>query len=566
MGSFAIDLGTTNTAVARWNTREQRPEIISLPAIQRAPPADDSLEAPAVVPSATQVIDDPGTWARMGEWPLLSRRFFMGRLAHIGQPALDMNQGAPRPGYAPSFKPFLGPAPTRTLARAGTQACTARRVALLFTRELFAEVKRVTGERIRDLVLTVPVESYEGYRAELLEIGRRLGAKRQRFLDEPVAAAIGYGITSGGERTVLVIDFGGGTLDLALVRTGGRLGLEGNCEVVAKEGRGVGGDHVDEWLLELVCDRLEIPWREKGLKENWSTWLHLMRDEARRVKEALFLRPTETFNLIPPEEIRRFEAQLKGEAEAVELTREQLVEQLRAKGLYRMLEECIEEIGAAAAKAGTSLDAIDDVLMVGGSTLLPGVYPIFEQRFGRTRVRAWQPFEAVAYGAALFAAGQQIQNDFIVHDYAFVTYHPETNDPQYTVIVPRGTRFPTPSDLWKRRLVPTCPLGDPEAFYKLVVCELGNTQGAERSFTWDVHGDLHKLGGSGGGAGEPMVVPLNEANPTLGELRPPHPAGDKRPRLEISFGVNAERWLVTTVVDLWSKRTLKTQDPVVRLL
>ena len=566
MGSFAIDIGTTNSAVARWNAKDERPEMVALPAVQRAAAGEDPLEVPAVVPSAVHAIEDPGFWARLGQSRLLTRHTFLGRLAHIGQAALDLNQGMPRPSFAPTFKPFLGPSPTRTLARLGSEPLTARRVAQLFTRELFAEIKRVTGERVRDLVLTVPVESYEGYRAELLELGRRLGVKKLRFLDEPVAAAAGYGITSGGDRTVLVVDFGGGTLDLALVRTGGRLGLDGQCEVVAKEGRGLGGDHVDEWILEAVCERLALPFKRRGLDESWGIWLHLMRGEARRVKEALFVRPQENFNLIPPEELRRFEAQLKGEAEAVELTREQLVELLRQRGMYRTLEGCIDDMTASAAAAGLPLSQVDDVLMVGGSTLLPGVYPLFEQRFGRARVRAWQPFEAVAYGAALFAAGQQVQNDFIVHDYAFVTYDAATNEPQYTVIVPRGTRFPTAPDLWKRRLVPTCPLGDPEPFYKLVVCELGKPQGEERRFTWDERGDLHKVGGKGNGAGAPLVVPLNEANPTLGELRPPHPPGDRRPRLEISFGVNAERWLVATVVDLWSKRTLKTEDPVVRLL
>ena len=59
-----------------------------------------------------------------------------------------------------------------------------------------------------------------------------------------------------------------------------------------------------------------------------------------------------------------------------------------------------EEIEQQAAHEGQSLDHVGEVLMVGGSTLLPGVYSVFEQRFGRQRVRAFQPFEAVAYGAA----------------------------------------------------------------------------------------------------------------------------------------------------------------------
>ncbi|CAN0584799.1 unnamed protein product, partial [Laminaria digitata] len=63
-----------------------------------------------------------------------------------------------------------------------------------------------------------------------------------------------------------------------------------------------------------------------------------------------------------------------------------------------------------------------------------------------------------------------------------------------------------------------------------------------------------------------LVVPLNESNPTLGYLKPPHAPSDKRPRLEISFGVNADRWLCATVYDLFTKRYMMREEPVVRLL
>ena len=65
------------------------------------------------------------------------------------------------------------------------------------------------------------------------------------------------------------------------------------------------------------------------------------------------------------------------------------------------------------------------MLLVGGSTLLPGVFPLLEERFERRRLRAWQPFEAVAYGGACFAADRVGALDFIVHDYAFVTHDAE---------------------------------------------------------------------------------------------------------------------------------------------
>jgi Hsp70 protein len=209
-------------------------------------------------------------------------------------------------------------------------------------------------------------------------------------------------------------------------------------------------------------------------------------------------------------------------------------------------------------------DAVDDVLLVGGSTLLPGVYPLLEDRFERRRLRAWQPFEAVAYGAAAFAADRMAARDFIVHDYAFVTHDAATGAAQHTVIVPRGTRFPTPAGFWKRQLVPTCSLGVEESTFKLLICEVSRGDGHDRRFVWDAAGDLHKVGGTAGDG--QVVVPLNEAAPTLGYLDPPHSPRDRRPRLEISFAVNAERWLVATVHDLLTRRELMSNEPVVRLL
>jgi hypothetical protein len=248
-----------------------------------------------------------------------------------------------------------------------------------------------------------------------------------------------------------------------------------------------------------------------------------------------------------------------------QVTRDDLVEVLREGGFYAALTASVE--GALAGAPGGPMTPADvhDVLMVGGSTLLPNVFSILEERFERHRVRAWQPFEAVAYGAAAFAADRYAQVDFIVHDYAFVTHREGTREPEYTVVVPRGTRFPTRPDFWKAQLRPTCSLGVPETLFKLVVCEIGRAHGDGRRFVWDAAGDLHKVGGKAGGEGQ-VVVPLNDSSPALGQLEPPHAPRDRRPRLEIAFGVDDDRWLIATVVDMLTRRTLMDRQPVVRLL
>ena len=92
----------------------------------------------------------------------------------------------------------------------------------------------------------------------------------------------------------------------------------------------------------------------------------------------------------------------------------------------------------------------------------------------------------------------------------------------HTAVVPRGTRFPTPPDFWKRQFVPTCALGEPEALFKLVICEIGRGVDGDRRFVWDRAGQVHKVE-HGSGRSDAGVVPLNEANPALGYLEPPPP-------------------------------------------
>jgi hypothetical protein len=317
---------------------------------------------------------------------------------------------------------------------------------------------------------------------------------------------------------------------------------------------------VDGWVLEEACRQAGYPPLDAEGDDNARFWRRLMLAEACRVKEAVHFDETAVFRVTPPGFGRSSTGAHPGSSLQT-FTRAQLGELLETNGFYRGLDACL----AAMFEDGRArVEDVDDVLLVGGSTLLPGVFARLEQRFERRRMRAWQPFEAVAYGGACFAADRIGTLDFIVHDYAFVTHDAKTGEAQHTVIVPRGTRFPTPPGFWKRQLVPTCSLGEPESIFRLVICEVARGEGTERRFVFDASGDLHKVGGTTGE--DQVVVPLNAASPTLGYLEPPHDPKDRRPRLEIAFGVNAERWLVATVVDLLTRKELMSEEPVVRLI
>lgn len=557
---WALDLGTTNSGIARWDESLGRPRLVELPAVCRKPATEDPLEAPRLVPSVVHFLEKPSPLDRLGSWPPLAQRFFIGRRALIGRPALERNEGSVHPSFVPTFKPGLSQEALRPLARVGNEKITARDAARAFLRELLREVKLATGHRVRDLVVTAPVSAFETYRAEVQEALRHVGVRRVRFVDEPVAAALGYGISLSHERTVLVVDVGGGTMHVVLVRLSPQGALSGKATVLAKRGRPLGGNAVDGWVLHDLCRQMGHDLAAEDGDEVLRLWRRLMLAEACRVKEAVYFEEKAAF-LMSPWGPTAWETSRRGSG-AVALTRDRLREILEEQGFYRSLSASLEEV---LEQARVSASDIEDVLLVGGSTLLPGFFSWFEERFERRRVRAWQPFEAVAYGAACFAGNRMDTLDFIVHDYALVTHDPKTGDPQHAVIVPRGTRFPTSPELWKRQLVPTCALGEPENLFKLLICEVSRADGGgERRFVWDAAGDVHKVGGTSGDA--QIVVPLNEASPTLGYLDPPHSPRDRRPRLEIAFGVSAERWLIATVRDLLTQRELMREEPVVRLV
>jgi molecular chaperone DnaK len=558
MAGWALDLGTTNSGIACWDESLGKPRLIELPDICRKLDFEDPLEAPRLVPSAVHFLEKPGLLDRLGSWPPLAQRFFIGRRAVIGRPALERNEAMVHPSFVPTFKPGLSDEPLRPLARVGRESLTARDAVHAFLREMLREVKRTTGHRVRDLVVTSPVTAFEMYRAEVQHALRQLGVRRIRFIDEPVAAALGYGISLSQERIVLVVDVGGGTMHVVLVRLSPQGALSGQATVLAKQGRPMGGNAVDGWVLQDLCGRMGYD-LTAGDDEVTRIWRRLMLAEACRVKEAVFFED-ETAFLMSLGGSTSGEASRPGSRSGV-LTRARLREILDEHGFFHTLAASLEEV---LEQGHVAASEVEDVLLVGGSTLLPGFFSWFEERFERRRVRAWQPFEAVVYGAACFAGDRMEALDFIVHDYAFVTHDPKTGEAQHTIIVPQGTRFPTSPELWKRQLVPTCALGEPESLFKLLICEISRADGDERRFVWDAAGDVHKVGGASGDS--QVVVPLNAASPTLGYLDPPHSPRDRRPRLEIAFGVSSERWLIATVRDLLTHRELMRAEPVVRLV
>ena len=562
---IAIDFGTTNTVVARWNYEIDNPEIINMETICRNTDKDKEIDDSYTIPSCVYLMPPEEIY----KWPfkILFKRFRTKTGGLIGMEAINKDGGLLTQRFADNFKSHLGKNSYQFIGRLNKWNFTADDVARIFLKELFKIVGDTTKSKISHVTFCVPVDFYEFYRAKLKRMASHLNIGKVKTIDEPVAAALGYGLSIEDSKNILVIDFGAGTLDFALIKTEEKTSERGHCRVVAKEGVPMGGNIVDAWIVEELCKQYDYSFdrlsRDPGMK--W--WYRMLLAEACRIKEALFFKDKETFFLMPSNLMKRYIKAIPRNRndlkKPVDFTKDQLVKCLEDNGLFTICNNLINATLQSAKKKGIGEKDIDEVLMVGGSTLLPKIYSLVEKRFGRDRVRAWQPFNAVAFGAAAFAAEKFNKADHITHDYAFVTYNKKTFEPEYNVIVPKGTMFPTKKDFWKRHLSPTCALGEPERIFKLVICEIGKKHTFDQEFIWDEKGELHSL--KDNDTDKPLIIPLNESDPTLGYLSPPHYPSDKRARIEISFMINEDKWLCATVYDLKTRKHLLDSEPVIRL-
>lgn len=521
MTGLAVDFGTTNTVVAI--AEEGSVRVLHLPGLAREQPADQS----PLVPSAVHV----GTAAR--RW--LGFRW-RAPCIRVGQQALNQNYGghaARSRAFAQSFKPLLNGQPHRSVLRAGLREFSGREAVFLLLRGLLAAVRAQQRRRVTDLTIPVPVGYFETYRAELQAIARRLKIRRFRTLDEPVAAALGYGVNVARDETLLVVDFGGGTLNLAAVRLGPGAAQAGAAPVLAKHMAPLGGDDVDRWLLEhFGLDLADLP-----------DWEYEARWEAMRVKEQVSRDGSAEFRW---RGIRRC------------LRREELTALLTERSLYDELRTALAEVRRQLGESESpGVAEPDEVLLVGGSTLLPGVAAVVDEFFPEAVVRhdPEYVFTAVASGAARFAGGVPV-DDFIYHDYALAVQNERTRAVEYELVLPRRTRYPTGPD-FAVRYYADYP-GMAEIGFR--VCEVGRL--GQAPVPWLPGPNGVRYWSPQTDAERSCLVELNPADAPL----PLRPAGrGTSPRLRVTFSVNADRRLCVTVDDLVRKETLRTNDPVARL-
>lgn len=305
----------------------------------------------------------------------------------VGHPALNAMPLDPERGVL-SSKRMMGSNHRYSI---GDREVSPVDVAEQILRALVEAAAATTGEAPKRVVITVPAWFTQAQRADTRLAGERAGLTVERVINEPTAAALAHAHGQDLRRRVLVYDLGGGTFDVSLVEQDGPL-----VEVKASHGDSwLGGDDVDLALMDEVLHRLaetDRPLRE-AVDRSAAARLRL-RLEVERAKVALSEQTTTTLR-VP------FLLDLDGRARHLEMTLERAdVDEAAAP----FVERTLAAVDQVLADAGVGPQDIDELLLVGGSTLQPLVWHTLRDRYGLEGSHAINPRQVVALGAAIQGA------------------------------------------------------------------------------------------------------------------------------------------------------------------
>ncbi|MFI3177230.1 MAG: Hsp70 family protein [Eubacteriales bacterium] len=253
------------------------------------------------------------------------------------------------------------------------------------------------GELVKDVVITCPAYFGMNERNATSSAGELAGLNVLNIINEPTAAAISYGVSGDSKNeTVLVYDLGGGTFDITVMNIQGE-----NISVVCAGGDDqLGGKDWDEALIEYIRERYEEMY-EYDISEDPELIAGLYGD-VEQYKKTLSTREKTNLSVNGPEGRLR-----------EELTREKYEE--ITSSLLNRTRNLLDDVLQSAQKQGYSLDKINKVLLVGGSSRMPQVSAMIEEVYHVTPVLA-DPDEAVAKGAAIYASNEKSFEDFILSE------------------------------------------------------------------------------------------------------------------------------------------------------
>lgn len=530
--TLAIDFGTSNTVITRWNPATQQSETLMLSGLAQTLGAN-----PPLIPSLLYVED-----AAQGQ-------------VQAGQSVRDRGLDVSRDQrFYRNFKRGIGSALQGFLPDLDGQSLSFEQMGSWFLTAVLQAVQQQEGA-LDSLVFTVPVDSFEVYRNWLGQTCETLHIDQVRMLDEPTAAALGYGIQQ--QETVLVVDFGGGTLDFSLVelaiasdskplgfilRWGNQSLADSSAQkpqrakVLAKAGENLGGADIDNWIADYLRDQQGIAL--SPLTMRLVERLKIQLSDKNQATESFF--NDETL-----------------ESLTLKLDRATFEAILQEQQFFQRLEACLEQVLQQSRRQGLSVEDIDAVLLVGGTSQIPAVRQWLTGYFPPSKIRSDRPFTAVAEGALQVQQGLEL-TDFLYHSYGIRYWNRRNQRHGWHPLIKTGQPYP----MTKPVEIVLGASTDNQPSIELVIGELGNEDAltatevffeGDRLVTRQVQKEAQQ------------VKALNDQGTgrTIAVLDPPGSPG--RDRIRLQFQVDRDRTLRITVEDILTGNILLENKPVVQL-
>lgn len=263
-------------------------------------------------------------------------------------------------------------------------------ISAMILRKIKSDAEAKLGEKIEEAVITVPAYFNDSQRKATKDAGEIAGFKVRRIINEPTAAALAYGLNKKKDEKVVVYDFGGGTFDISVLEISGGEEGEQSIEVKSTDGDShMGGEDIDQKIINWIGEEYK---KESGIDiVSDQLALQRLKEAAEKAKHELSTTTETEINIpfITSDESGPRHLQLK-------LTRVKL-EELAGEYITRSIDITKRAVEAS----GYKLDEINEIILVGGQTRMPGIQNAVKDLFGKEPNKSINPDEVVAIGAAV---------------------------------------------------------------------------------------------------------------------------------------------------------------------